>query len=243
MKYLSPSDYVLWPSFAQRICFAYNSVPHESNANIAPLEMDFGAPPVSPFAPPIPPDTSNSLSDDAFDESQQHLSPPTTLSPALAAAAIRVSVAAFHRYAHAHAKYMQDTTKERLNSQGNPTTFQLHDRVEIYVSPTQAQLLRTGRRAKHVVAWRGIEIEETAVHTGTGGLGGVRGPPAHAVKGELNGRKEEMPKVGREGDMASSEGGNKVIFTGTDCPFSRISPVITRGDIFYRNIFVCKKSF
>ncbi len=44
----------------------------------------------------------------------------------------------------------------------------------------------------------GIEIEGIAVHTGTGGFGGVRGPPAHAVKGELKGRKEEMPKVGRE---------------------------------------------
>ncbi len=31
-----------------------------------------------------------------------------------------------------------------------------------------------------------------------------------------------MPKVGREGNMASSEGRNEVIFTGTDCPFSRI---------------------
>ena len=55
----------------------------------------------------------------------------------------------------------------------------------------------------------GIEIEGIAVHTGTGGLGGVRGPPAHAVKGELKGRKEEMPKGGREGNMACSEGGNR----------------------------------
>jgi hypothetical protein len=70
----------------------------------------------------------------------------------------------------------------------------------------------------------GIEIEGIAVHTGTGGLGGVRGPPAHAVKGGLKGRKEEMPQVGREGNMASSEGGNEVIFTGTDCPFGRICP-------------------
>jgi hypothetical protein len=89
----------------------------------------------------------------------------------------------------------------------------------------------------------GIEIEGIAVHTGTDGLGGVRGPPAHAVKGELKGRKEEMPKVAREGNMASSEGGNEVIFTGTDCPFSRICPVITRRDIFYRNLTVYKKAF
>ena len=89
----------------------------------------------------------------------------------------------------------------------------------------------------------GREVEGIAIHTGTGGLGGVRGPPAHTVKGELNGRKEEMPKVGREGNMASSEGGNEVIFTGTDRPFGRISPVITRRDIFYRNIIFYKKSF
>ena len=89
----------------------------------------------------------------------------------------------------------------------------------------------------------GIEIEGIAVHTGTGGFGGVRGPPAHAVQGELKGRKEEMPKVGRKGNMASSEGGNEVIFTGTDCPFGRICPVITRRDIFYRSITVYKKSF
>jgi hypothetical protein len=50
---------------------------------------------------------------------------------------------------------MQKTTQERLNQQGNPTSFQLNDRVKIYVPPTNAQLLRTGRRAKHIVAWRG----------------------------------------------------------------------------------------
>jgi hypothetical protein len=155
MKFLSPSDYVLWPSFAQRICFAYNSVPHESNANISPFEMDFGSSPVSPFAPPIPLDDTNSTDDDAHDESQQQLTTPHPLSPALAADAIRISVAAFHRFAHAHARYMQQTTTERLNLQGNPTTFQLHDRVKIYVPPTHSQLIRTGRRAKHVVAWRG----------------------------------------------------------------------------------------
>ena len=89
----------------------------------------------------------------------------------------------------------------------------------------------------------GREVEGIAIHTGTGGLGGVQVPPAHTVKGELNGRKEEMPKVGREGNMASSKGGNEVIFTGTDCPLSRIGPVITRRDIFYRNIIFYKKSF
>ena len=83
----------------------------------------------------------------------------------------------------------------------------------------------------------GREVEGIAIHTGTGGLGGVQVPPAHTVKGELNGRKEEMPKVGREGNMASSEGGNEVIFTGTDRPFGRVGSMIPRGDILDLNIF------
>jgi hypothetical protein len=93
MKFLSPSDYhLVWPSFAQRICFAYNSVPHDSLATVSPLEMDYGAPTVSAFAPPEP-NTELPLPDEEFDNSQQSLTPPTQISPALAAAAIQVSVA------------------------------------------------------------------------------------------------------------------------------------------------------
>jgi transposase InsO family protein len=153
MKFLSPTDYEHWPSFAQRICYAYNNVPHESLGDVSPLEMDFGASPVSAFAPPHPTDDTTPSPDD--DDSQQSLPAPASTSPELAAAAIRISVAAFHRYAHAHRTYMQRSTEDRLNHQGTPTTFQLNDRVKIYVPPTHPQLLRTGRRAKHVVAWRG----------------------------------------------------------------------------------------
>jgi hypothetical protein len=44
MRYLSPSQYANWPLYAQRIVFAYNSVPHESIANLSPFEMDFASP-------------------------------------------------------------------------------------------------------------------------------------------------------------------------------------------------------
>jgi transposase InsO family protein len=154
MKFLSPSEYLVWPSFAQRICFAYNAVPHESLASVAPFEMDFGSPPVSAFAPPDP-DPNDALSASDFDDSRQHLPPTKHLSPAIAVAAIQTSVAAFHRYARTHAAYLQDTTAERLNQQGNPTSFLLNERVKIYMPPTHAQLERTGRRAKHIVSWRG----------------------------------------------------------------------------------------
>jgi hypothetical protein len=73
----------------------------------------------------------------------------------MAAAAIQTSVAAFHCYARSHREYLQSTTAERLNIQGNPTSFQLDQRVKIYMPPTHTQLERTGRRAKHIVSWRG----------------------------------------------------------------------------------------
>jgi hypothetical protein len=155
MKFLSPSDYLLWPSFAQRICFSYNSVPHESLAGTSPFEMDYGTPHVSAFTP-LDPHPAPPFPDDIFDDSQQGMHPPPPhLSPALAASAIQVSVAAFHRYARSHREYLQSTTAERLNLQGTPTLFQLGQRVKIYMPPTHNQLERTSRRAKHIVSWRG----------------------------------------------------------------------------------------
>ena len=154
MKFLSPADYLVWPSFAQRICFAYNSVPHDSLAAVSPFEMDYGNSHVSAFAPPTP-DSTPDTPDHVFDESQQNLPTTSDVSPTLAAAAIQTSVAAFHRYARTHHDYLQSTTAERLNQQGTPTSFQIGQRVKIYMPPTHAQLERTGRRAKHIVAWRG----------------------------------------------------------------------------------------
>jgi hypothetical protein len=154
MKFLSPADYLVWPSFAQRICFAYNSVPHDSLAAVSPFEMDCGAPPVSAFAPPTP-DSTFDTPDHVLDDSQQTLPNTTPISSTLTAAAIQTSVAAFHRYARSHHDYLQRTTAERLNEQGTSISFQLGQRVKMYMPPTHAQLERTGRRAKHIVAWRG----------------------------------------------------------------------------------------
>jgi hypothetical protein len=141
MKFLSPFDYLVWPSFTQRICFAYNAVSHASLADVSPFEMGYGTPPT--------------LDNNAYDDPQQGKQNPTPLTPALAAAAIQVSVAAFHRYARSHREYLQRTTADRLNMQGTPTSFQLGQRVKIYMPPTHSQLERTGRRAKHIVSWRG----------------------------------------------------------------------------------------
>jgi hypothetical protein len=78
MKFLSPTDYLNWPSFAQRIFFAHNAVPHESLGLTAPFEMDYGAPPVSAFAPPLPLDAPDLSPEE--EDAQQLLQPPKVIS-------------------------------------------------------------------------------------------------------------------------------------------------------------------
>jgi hypothetical protein len=67
--------------------------------------------------------------------------------------------------------------------------------------------------------------------------GRLRLPRALAIKGELDSREYEVPKIGGKGDMARFKGSNKVGFTGTNRPFGRVSAMIPRGDILNRNIF------
>jgi hypothetical protein len=81
MRYLSPSQYSVWPTYAQRICFAYNSVAHASLSQLSPFEMDFASPARSPFGPPDP---ALSLSD------QLDFTPTSPVSPEAFAAALRL---------------------------------------------------------------------------------------------------------------------------------------------------------
>jgi hypothetical protein len=80
---------------------------------------------------------------------------PVDTSPSAYAKAVAASAAAFARLATAHHTYMRQTTADRLTMHGVPATFVVGDKVKIYVPPTHKQLLATGRRAKHIVAWRG----------------------------------------------------------------------------------------
>ena len=57
--------------------------------------------------------------------------------------------------ARANSDFERKTTAERLNEAGRPHTFQVGDRVKVYVPPTHEQMLISGRRAKHLLAWRG----------------------------------------------------------------------------------------
>jgi hypothetical protein len=62
---------------------------------------------------------------------------------------------AFHDFARSHLHYTQQTTADRLNLYGIPSVFSVGDKVKIYMPPTHAQMQNTGRKAKHIIAWRG----------------------------------------------------------------------------------------
>jgi hypothetical protein len=80
---------------------------------------------------------------------------PVDTSPSARAKAVAASAAAFTRLATAHHACVRQTTADRLNVHGVPATFVVGDKVKAHVPPTHKQLLAAGRRAKHVVAWRG----------------------------------------------------------------------------------------
>jgi hypothetical protein len=75
--------------------------------------------------------------------------------PALFADAVVLSTSVFTAIAKTHDTYVRTETAARLNEKGFSKVFQIGEKVKVRVPPTQAQLLQTGRRAKHVTAWRG----------------------------------------------------------------------------------------
>ncbi len=54
-----------------------------------------------------------------------------------------------------HDEFVKTETALRLNKKGSSKLFSIGQKVKVRVPPTQNQLLETGRRAKHITAWRG----------------------------------------------------------------------------------------
>ncbi len=75
--------------------------------------------------------------------------------PTQFAEAVAISTSAFTALAKTHDLFVRTETAVWLNQKGSSRTFSVGEKVKIRVPPTQAQLLETGRRAKHVTAWRG----------------------------------------------------------------------------------------
>lgn len=143
LRILPPSHYQQWPNFASQIAWAHNTTPQESLGNVSPYEIQYGTLPRSPFDP-----------DPNFKPDSQ-LPARDLSSPEEYATAVRESASAFKELATRHQEYAREDTARRLNKQGTATTFELGDRVKIYVPPTAKDIERTGRPGKHIVSWRG----------------------------------------------------------------------------------------
>jgi hypothetical protein len=147
MRLLSDEHYLCWDDFAQRIAFAYVSAAHEGINHVTPFEVYHGTPARNTLA--------SSLAQPA---SALPLTEDEELAlPALFAEAVALSTTVFTAIAKTHDVYVRTETAARLNEKGFSRVFQVGEKVKVRVppTPTQAQLLQTGRRAKHVTAWRG----------------------------------------------------------------------------------------
>ena len=144
MRILSDEQYKRWPSFAARICYAYNSTAHESLGGSSPYEIFHGVAARNPFTSAA---STRALEDQLpdFDSSD----------PGEFADAVRTSAAAFARLASNHSEYTRRTTADRLNQQGHPQTYAVGDKVKIRIPPSHEQMLATGRRSSHLASWRG----------------------------------------------------------------------------------------
>jgi hypothetical protein len=69
--------------------------------------------------------------------------------------AVAVSTKVFCQLASTHDQFVKNETAARLNRSGTAKTFCIGDKVKVRVPPTAAQMEETGRRAKHITAWRG----------------------------------------------------------------------------------------
>ena len=144
MRILPDDLYLRWPELASRVCFAYNTAPHSAIGNVSPFEIYHGVPARNPFAPLIP----AARVDDQLPDHD-------LADPAAYATAVAVSVSAFTTMAKVHSDYEKTTTADRLNQFGHPRSYSVDQRVKVYAPPTHEQMLASGRRAKHLLAWRG----------------------------------------------------------------------------------------
>ncbi len=139
---MSDEQYLRWPEFAQRIAFVHNCATHEAMNVVTPFSVYHGS------------EARNTLASSLADAPPISLDEELAL-PAQFAEAVALSTRAFTAIAKTHDEFVRAETAARLNEKGSSRIFQVGDKVKVRVPPTQAQLLETGRRAKHVTAWRG----------------------------------------------------------------------------------------
>jgi hypothetical protein len=139
---LSDEHYARWPDFSSRIAFAYNSAPHGGIGDVSAFQVYHGSDPRNTLA-------SSLTTPPAFTEEEE------LALPAQFADAVALSTQMFTALAKSHDQFVKNETALRLNKRGSSRAFEVGDKVKVRVPPTQSQLLDTGRRSKHVTAWRG----------------------------------------------------------------------------------------
>jgi hypothetical protein len=142
MRILPDDQYARWPAFASRIAFAYNTASHDSIGEITPFQVQHGAAARNSLLTPL-------LDEDKIDTKRELFLPDEF------AAAVAVSTRAFSRLAQTHDEFVRNETAARLNEHGKAKTFEIGEKVKVRVPPTALQMEETGRRAKHITAWRG----------------------------------------------------------------------------------------
>ncbi len=124
------------------IAFSYNTAPHEGIASVTAFQIFHGSDPRNTLV--------SSLQDPPLLTEDEELALPTQFAEAVA-----LSTRVFAELARTHDVFVRSQTAVRLNKKGTSRVFQVGEKVKVRVPPTQSQLLETGRRAKHVTAWRG----------------------------------------------------------------------------------------
>jgi hypothetical protein len=142
MRILPDDHYCRWPAFASRIAFAYNTAGHDSIGAVTPFEVQHGAPARNALLTPL-------LDAPDIDEKRE------LCLPGEFAAAVAESTRAFSQLARTHDEFVRMETAARLNEHSRARTFQIGVKVKVRVPPTAVQMEATGRRAKHITAWRG----------------------------------------------------------------------------------------
>jgi hypothetical protein len=143
LRILPDDHYARWPAFASRISFVFNTAPHESIAGVTPFQVYHGAPARNPFAGQLLEDNPE------VDESREASLPQEF------AEAVTTSTRIFIQLAKTHDDFVRAETAARLNEHGTSRTFAIGEKVKIRVPPTVLQMEETGRRSKHITAWRG----------------------------------------------------------------------------------------
>ncbi len=142
LRLLSDEHYVRLPEFASRIAFSYNSPPLEGFGSVSAFQIFHGTDPRNILA--------SSLTDPPTLTEDEELALPAQFAEAVA-----ISTGVFASLAKTHDQFVKAETAARLNEKGSSKIFQIGDKVKVRVPPTQSQLLETGRRSKHITAWRG----------------------------------------------------------------------------------------